>query len=107
MPYRLIPLAEQVLRIAEKHTDRQTAERIAQDANPVLVNQTNQEPWYRSRVIQGLLITAIGSAARILDLPIGGDETVLIVNGFAAAMEFGGIIWALYGRLSTKPALGE
>lgn len=107
MPYRLIPLAEQVLRIAEKYTDTQTARQIAQDANPVLVNKTNAEPWYRSRVIQGLLITFVGSLARIFDLPIGGDETVLIVNGFAAAMEFGGIVWALYGRLSTKPPAGS
>ena len=84
---------------------RDIVERVITEAAPVVLNQTNNEPLYQSRVVIGnvtaIVIAGAGligllragiTDAEVLAAPIG----VLLANGFS-----------LYGRLIAKKPLGS
>lgn len=67
--------------------------------NPVMVNATNSEPWYQSRVVLGAVTTLLSSGFAIGALiSVRSTDAELyalpIVTGFGAA-------FTLYGRLKT------
>lgn len=79
-------------------TERATAveratEQLASD--PVLVNETNNEPWYESRVIVGAITTIIGIVLRFVGVNTDEDTMTAVGDGVTAF----GTLWALIGRL--------
>lgn len=81
---------------------------VKKEVAPVVENATNQEPWYKSRVIIGTVISMVFMGAGVVgyqsDLVQPGEITDMIMDGVALL----GAAYALYGRLvaGLKP-IGE
>lgn len=74
------------------------------EAAAVIVNQTNNEPWYQSRVTWGAIaaiLSGLGTAAGLLAAGDWSPELWL-----AALGSVGGGIGSLYGRWAAKKPLG-
>ncbi|MDR6954105.1 hypothetical protein J2X65_003473 [Ancylobacter sp. 3268] len=80
--------------------------RIVKEVSAVVINQTNNEPWFLSRVtlfaIGGILTTLYTAG---LDFSDGTPPTVEAFSGYLAAIgtQFG----VLYGRWVAKKPLGN
>lgn len=67
---------------------------VAMANDPVLVNATNSEPWYRSRIYVGLIVTALGMALRIGGVDLTAEDETLVGEAISAL----GAVIALIGR---------
>lgn len=80
---------------------------VTKEMTSVIVNQTNQEPWYQSRVTWGAIVSIVipilGAIGVSTDV-INSDQ--LLALGMAAGTVIGGII-TLYGRWVAKKPIGE
>lgn len=70
---------------------------------PWILNMTNNEPWYQSKIIWGLLIGGISTIAR----PIAGEiftaeQASQWAESAATVGQLAGIGFALYARLSAS-----
>lgn len=87
------------------------AGQITEKLGPIMENATNQEPWYKSRIYRGLIVTAIGFIVNILgaqDIDVGPiAERMFDLVG--PAMELVGMLYAAYGRFigNKKAAPGK
>lgn len=82
----------------------QVAYEAAKELAPVLVNLTNNEPWYQSRVTWGAvaaILSGLGTAAGLVSAGDWSPELWL-----AALGSVGGGIGTLYGRWVAKKPLG-
>lgn len=80
---------------------------VTKEIAKVVINQTNQEPWYQSRVTWGAIIAGISGLAGIAGFTLDGDDQAQIVNavvGIVSAVA-GIIVW--YGRWRAKKPLGS
>lgn len=88
------------------HTAEVAADKAAEAAAPVLVNATNNEPWYQSRVTLGsgfVVLTSVGTIGGMLSGAVEFDVAVLAAN-LATIL---GAAFALYGRWKAKKPLGQ
>lgn len=86
----------------------EVAKKVTQAIKPVVENATNSEPWYKSRIYIGLIISGIGVVGSRFGINIPGTEIDGIVTIVLQVMEVAGLIFATYGRLvgASKPPLG-
>lgn len=77
---------------------------LVRDVVPSLVNHVNAEGPFRSRVILGSLTAIVGGGFGLYDLAMSGSREAIEYATYIAAL--GGGLFALYGRLTTKPAIG-
>lgn len=82
-----------------------SAENITKEVVPVLVNQTNNEPWYQSRVIIGSLVAIGGGILQLYGYTVSANDMAMIVELVGQATTFGGSLVALYGRLAARKPL--
>lgn len=82
----------------------QVAYEAAKELAPVLVNMTNQEPWYQSRVTWGAVAAILGGLGTMAGLVAAGDWSPEL--WFTALSSVGGGIGTLYGRWVAKKPLG-
>lgn len=82
---------------------------VAAEVAPVLINATNSEPWYQSRVTWGVILAAAGTLAKpfIGDLPIDESQTADIVAALATLGQVVGFVLTLYGRWKAKKPIGS
>lgn len=79
---------------------REVAQKVTDAVAPVVVNASNAEPWYRSRIYWGLIVAGVGmvgSATGAYVIP--GEEIDSIVTLILEGMEWAGLAYATYGRL--------
>lgn len=81
----------------------QVALEVAKELGPVIENQNNAEPWYRSRVIIGSLVAIAGGILQLFGYSFPIDQQQILVDLIGQATTFLGTAFALYGRL--KPNL--
>lgn len=76
--------------------------------SPVVVNATNQEPWYKSRVVIGTLISLLSVGARYAGIQFDYIDQETMTDLVLQLVPVLGGFYALYGRLKTglKP-IGE
>ncbi len=75
------------------------------EAAKVIVNQTNNEPWWQSRVTWGAIAAILGGLGTMAGLVAAGDWTP---NLWVAALgSVGGGIGTIYGRWAAKKPLGQ
>lgn len=81
---------------------------IMKEVAPRVQNATNSEPWYRSRVIVGLLGAIVGMIVRKAGGTWADGDVETWINGIAEIVTAAGALYALYGRTfaSTKKPLG-
>lgn len=79
---------------------------VNKEAAPVVLNDTNNEPWYQSRVTIGALVSAgipiLGALGVATDW-IKPDEVVGIIIAIGTAA---GSVLTLYGRWKARKPLG-
>ena len=82
----------------------QVAFEAAKELAPVLVNLTNNEPWYQSRVTWGAIAAILSGLGTAAGLVAAGDWSPEL--WLAALGSVGGGIGTLYGRWIAKKPLG-
>lgn len=83
------------------------AEQVAAKVAPVIVNQSNQEPWYQSRVTWGALLSIATGIAALFGIVISPEDIELFIGiAMAAGTVIGGAI-TLYGRWKAKKPIGQ
>ena len=85
------------------------AKAVTREIAPVVVNATNSEPWYQSRIFRGLLVAALGFLGTKIGLVIGEADVVELIEIGGALFEAGGLAYAWYGRVvgASKKPLGQ
>lgn len=82
-------------------TKPEIKEVVEKELIPAIEHQTNNEPWYQSRVTLGSLASIIAGALGLFGYAVGVEDILTIL---AAATPILGGLFALYGRWkATKP----
>lgn len=78
-------------------------EQVTKDVGDVVINQTNQEPWWQSSVTLGAILTLVGGVYNFVwQVSLNGapDPQTFI----ALMTPLAGAAWTLYGRwIQRKP----
>lgn len=75
-----------------------------QETAQVVINQTNNEPWFQSRVTLGSFGGILGALAVIANMFANGGVDVVELSGALATLIGAGV--ALYGRWAAKKPIG-
>jgi drug/metabolite transporter (DMT)-like permease len=81
--------------------------KVLTEVAPIVVNASNQEPWYQSRVTWGAIASIVLPLLGILGVStdvINADQ--LVALGMALGTVVGGVV-TLYGRWVAKKPLGN
>ena len=66
----------------------QVATKVAKEVAPVLVNASNSEPWFQSRIWWGLIIAGVGAISSRYGLVFGINDIQMLKNSkYSYAME--------------------
>jgi hypothetical protein len=113
-------VAKGLTQAAEKQTNELTqtdvalvtpivAKEVNKQVNALVTNITNQEPWYQSRVIIGAgvsLAAQLGSLAGA-QLELTPSDQEVWIDTITQLISLAGVVFALWGRLTVKPPLGQ
>lgn len=89
---------------------RQDVPQVSQALNttlgPWILSMTNNEPWYQSKIIWGLIIAGVGTIAKpfVGDL-VPAEKAAQIVDALATAGQFAGIALAGWARLRASRSI--
>jgi hypothetical protein len=77
--------------------------------DPVVENETNQEPWYKSRVKLGLLLAGVTYILQFFGFELPTEFAQSVVDTVLQGGTLVGIVVALWGRFSTglKPLFSK
>ncbi|WP_156382365.1 MULTISPECIES: N-acetylmuramoyl-L-alanine amidase [unclassified Aureimonas] len=89
---------------AEAEAAAPIAQAVIEDVVPLVLNATNSEPWYQSRVILGSATTIVSSLAALIGLAQGGSTQADLYAAPIVALL--GAAFALYGRLAALKPIG-
>lgn len=78
---------------------------VVKASTEVIMNQTNQEPWYRSVVIVTQYVTLIVSLLGLLGVTIDPDSSKLIIGVVLGVGALVAPLVTLWGRLAAKRGL--
>lgn len=85
-------------------SEQQVAAEVTQAIAPVVVNQTNNEPLWKSRILRGALLALAGLAGGYLGIQFTDgdlDTGLKAVTDLVTAL---GVLYSIYGRLTSKAA---
>lgn len=81
---------------------------VIRDILPEILNASNAEPWYQSRVIWGVLIAGAGTIVKpFVGEFLPADQVAAYADSAATAGQFVGLALALYGRLIARRPIGK
>jgi hypothetical protein len=87
---------------------------ITREMSSVIVNQTNQEPWYQSRVTWGAIMAVVAGGAGLVGYSFTAEDQAFWLNNIeqgvqiaSSAVALLGGAYAWYGRWRAKKPLGE
>lgn len=92
-----------------KSDERVVAQAITKELAPIVVNASNSEPWWQSRVILGALVAIVSSIAGAVGIVIDEDTRQQFITLVPVVISTAGAIYALYGRIvgASKKPLGQ
>lgn len=84
------------------------ANSVIQKIVPEIINATNNEAWYQSKVTWGVIISAISTIAK----PFAGelfpaDQTAMYAESLATLGQLAGFAITIYGRWVSRKPLGK
>lgn len=101
----LAPVIAQAVR-ESSGLDNGNVDQITKDVAAVVVNQTNQEPWYQSTVTIGALVTLVGGGYNLVwEIAVNGPPAPAAFTALATPLI--GAAVTLYGRWWQRKAIGE
>lgn len=80
---------------------------VVKEVAAVVVNQTNNEPWWQSRVTWGAIIAAIAGILGIFGYTLPSELQGRILEGIIAAGPLISAAIVLYGRWVAQKPLGQ
>ena len=84
---------------------------VLRELQPTLQNLTNAEPLWRSRVIWGALLSAIGATAALIGVPIAAEMQSRILDVIMLWVTLIGLVsgpaLTLWGRLRARKPIGR
>ena len=88
--------------------ERAVAQAVTEKIAPIVVNASNSEPWYQSRVILGALVGIVGSLLGALGIALDEETRQQIIVIIPVVISTAGSLYALYGRIvgASKKPLG-
>lgn len=85
----------------EPQVTKEVTKAVQDAVTPIVENQTNNEPLWKSRVLRGALVTLVGTAWLVFeDFTDGTTPDMDTVIGYGTLIW--GSIWTIYGRLIGK-----
>lgn len=82
------------------------AKAVTDALTPIILNATNNEPWYQSRVTLGALATLLGGSYNLV-LQFVNHTPPTTDSFIAQATTLAGAAFVLYGRFIAKKPLGS
>jgi len=86
---------------------------IIKEMADVITNQTNQEPWYQSRVTIGAIVAVAAGVAGVAGYSFDAEDQQVWIDSISQGIQLvsaisaiGAGIYAWYGRWRAKKALG-
>jgi len=106
----LLPTIREVLKQPSVPVDNADANQVAaavtKEVAPMIVNATNSEPWYQSRVTWGAILSIASAGLAVFGITIDeGTRAELVTLILAAIPVIGGAI-TLWGRWIAKKPIG-
>lgn len=78
------------------------AARVAEKLAPVIQNQTNQEPLWKSRIMRGSLLALLGLAGGYLGINLSDGDVEGGIKAITDLVSALGVLYAIYGRVTSK-----
>lgn len=75
---------------------------VVKETTAVIMNQTNQEPWYQSRIIVGQYATLIVTVLGLLGYAIEPEFKEEIIGAVISVGALVNPLWTLYARIFAK-----
>ncbi|KAA0970324.1 hypothetical protein FPY71_07305 [Aureimonas fodinaquatilis] len=72
-------------------------DRLINEVAPTVINLTNNEPLWQSRVLWGALLSAIGGTAALIGYPLSAEYQNRVLETI--------MLWVMVGGLVSGPAL--
>lgn len=90
------------------HNVGQVTDKVVAAVAPVMVNATNNEPWYKSRIYWGLIAAGAGIVTSRFGFVLSGEDLQTLLDSGSDLITTVGLLYALYGRVvgAKKPPLG-
>lgn len=89
-------------------------EAVVNETAEVIMNQTNQEPWYLSRVTWGAILAAVAGLAGIFGYSFSAEDQQYWMDNIDQMVQLASSVVALvggtlawYGRWRAKKAIGQ
>ncbi|HEV7255740.1 MAG TPA: hypothetical protein VGN97_21900 [Mesorhizobium sp.] len=83
------------------------AAKVAAEVAPIIVNQTNNERWWESRVTWGAILAALAGILGLFGWAMPEEMQGRIVDVIVAAGPLVSALIVLYGRWVAKKPLGQ
>ncbi len=87
---------------------------VTKEVAAVVINQTNQEPWYQSNVTLAAIVAALAGLLGMFGFTMSVEDQAFWVANLSQAIQlgtavaaFGAGVWAWYGRWRAKKPLGH
>ncbi|OLP56838.1 hypothetical protein BJF92_12260 [Rhizobium rhizosphaerae] len=80
---------------------------VTQTVLPDVLHATNNEPWYRSRVVLGSLMTILAAILALFGVGFDLEMQSKLIDLILAAAPILGAGYALYGRLKARRPIGR
>jgi hypothetical protein len=102
-------ITRQDVPVQNQYADKIAAE-VTKQVAPVVVNATNSEPWFRSRIFIGVGVAAVSFVtSRFLGFAVDETDFTDLTHIILMLIEAWGLFYAWYGRKvgATKKPLGQ
>ncbi|MDR6953772.1 hypothetical protein J2X65_003135 [Ancylobacter sp. 3268] len=83
------------------------ATEVAKETAAVVINQTNNEPWYQSRVTLGAILAALAGILGLFGWAFPAEVQGKVIDLIVALGPVIGAALALYGRWAARKPLGS
>lgn len=74
---------------------------------PEIVNATNKEPFYQSRVFWGSALSVLAGVLALFGVAFPAEMQTQVIGIIMAALPLLGGLYALYGRFKAKKPIGQ
>lgn len=83
-------------------TEASVANELTKVIAPVVLNQTNNEPLWKSRIMRGAVLALVGLGGGYFGLQIADGDLEAGLKAITDVVTAAGVLYSIYGRLTAK-----